>query len=58
METIIVPITEPKRRPADIVNGMAGIARTYNIIKKTTVLLAKIQKYTGRKHLDRKHMLH
>ena len=27
METIMVPIREPKRRPADMVNGIAGIAR-------------------------------
>ena len=27
IETIMVPIREPKRRPADMVNGIAGIAR-------------------------------
>lgn len=30
IETRIVPVTVPKRRPADIVNGMAGIASIYS----------------------------
>jgi hypothetical protein len=28
IETIIVPVTLPNNRPADMVNGTAGIART------------------------------
>jgi hypothetical protein len=31
MDTMMVPIKEPKRSPADMVNGMAGIARIWKI---------------------------
>lgn len=27
MDTMMVPVTEPNRSPADMVNGIAGIAR-------------------------------
>lgn len=45
IETMIVPVTVPKRRPADIVNGMAGIASIY-----TTENIESLKVQKGAKH--------
>lgn len=34
IETMIVPTTDPNRSPADMVKGMAGIARIWDNINK------------------------
>lgn len=44
METMIVPIREPKRSPADIVKGIAGIARIYIEMNQLETGSMKIQK--------------
>lgn len=45
MDTMIVPVTEPNRRPADMVNGIAGIARIYkHKLKVQTSLVSETQR--------------
>lgn len=40
IETMIVPVIVPNRRPADMVKGIAGIARIWdNILVKVSVKL-------------------
>lgn len=61
IETMIVPIKDPKRRPADMVNGMAGIARIWDNIKYvksvstigyTLIIIQKHKKATAKNYYD------